>query len=397
VVEVAEEISISFAWWGPDFVNAFQLEVAEKFTELTGIRVDPIYSSWADYWVRINTMAAANDLPDLMRQDYSMIAQYARNNQLLPLEPFIDAGIINLDDVNPVVLSGGIIDGTLYGINIGSNTFAMIYNQALIEEVGMSVPDETLTWDAYLDFAVEFHNRTGFFGTQIPSFVLLEFFLRVHGEEFYTPDGRGPGFTVATMQKYFEDALFLLDNGAIPGPDTLAHAVSVEETEFIRGLQATAFVWKDAYPTWVNAKGHTLGITVIPGAGPTNAMYMRPSQFHSITHNANNTEAAALFIDYWNNNVEINRIVDGRRGVPISASMAEYVRQNLDEVGQIIFGYMDFAQTFARPIAPPHPAGHSEVEGEFRTLMERVLFRVDTPEAAAQEFYDFATAVLAQN
>ena len=92
VQDGASDNKLGISWWGTQVVHEFTLEVCDKYTEETGIELEPVYASWGDYWQKMNTLSAAGDLPDIMRQDYSVIMQYASKGLLEPLDGYIESG-----------------------------------------------------------------------------------------------------------------------------------------------------------------------------------------------------------------------------------------------------------------------------------------------------------------
>ena len=82
---LAADEPLRIAWWGSEVSNAFQLELCDMFTKATGIEYEAEYLGWNDYWVKLNTLAAASDLPDVIRQDYSRIQAYVDKGLLMDL------------------------------------------------------------------------------------------------------------------------------------------------------------------------------------------------------------------------------------------------------------------------------------------------------------------------
>ena len=89
--------------------------------------------AWNDYWQKLATQAAGQNLPDLIQMDYRFIFEYARRQQLAALDEFV-GNQIALDDFDPNQLDSGKVDGKLYGISMGANSMTHVYNQALLAE-----------------------------------------------------------------------------------------------------------------------------------------------------------------------------------------------------------------------------------------------------------------------
>lgn len=398
VQDSASTNKLGISWWGTQVVHEFTLEVCDQYTKETGVELDPIYASWGDYWQKMNTLSAAGDLPDIMRQDYSVITQYAGKGLLEPLDGYIESGKLDMTNVDSLMLDGGRIDGKLYGINVGSNALCLVYDEDMIHEAGLEVPNPDMSWSDFETFCIEFHEKTGKYGSTISDIVsninLFEIIARSKGGALYSNSGLDMGYENSILTEFYNSVKRMHDAGALPPIDTKVQQTSVEDSPFSKGEAATEFVWTDMYETLVSIKGKNLGLTIIPGSGTGKGMYVKPSQFLSVTATSDKKDEAVAFINAWVNDKEINNIIAGRRGVPISSVMAEEVAKSLQEPGKRVFSYMNMVSQYASPIDPPNPAGASEVSAEFTKQFEMVLFGESDPEKAAETFRVNAEAAL---
>ncbi len=396
----AEGGLVTISWWGTQAVHDFTLEIIEMYTEKTGYDVEPIYASWGDYWTKMNTLSAAGDLPDIMEQDYQVIEQYASKGLIAPLESYVESGELDMSNVDDATLAGGLIDGSLYGINIGSNSMIMVSDVEQIEAAGLEAPTNDMTWEQYETFVTDYYAATGMYGAGLKVFVdspnVFEIYARGVDEALYDVTGDVPvmGFAPETLAGYMTSLKALHDAGAVQGVDTLAQETSGEDGVFAKGEAVTDIAFTDMYATYTGVKGKQLGINVLPGAGPTQAMYVKPSKFFSIGANSEMMEGAFAWINMWTQDEDLNLFLNGRRGVPISNEMADLVSAQLDENGQATFGYMSEISNYASPIGSPSPSGGPEVVAEYKKQMELMLFGESTPEQAAADFVEAANAIL---
>lgn len=390
---------VTISWWGTQAVHEFTLELCGKFTEKTGVALEPVYASWGDYWQKMNTLAAAGDLPDIMRQDYGVIQQYASKGLLEPLDSYIESGVINAKDIESMLLDGGKIDGKIYGLSVGSNAKCLLYDKEMIEEAGFTVPDVNTTWEDFEKFCIEFSKKTGKTGVGLKSMLgldIFEIYARGKNQQVYsTEDVPTIVVTQELLVEYLDSVKRMHDAGAVQKIDTVAQETSGEDSAFAKGEAASDFSFTDMYATFAGVKGKPLGITIQPGAGANKAMYAKPSQFLSISASSDQKDEAARFIDAWTNDSDLNAILKGRRGVPISTAIAGQVASTLDEAGKATFGYMTLLNDYSSPIAPPSPSGATEVNDEFKKQMEMLLFGEATSAEAAAEFITNANNILA--
>ena len=92
------------------------------------MRSHPETYPWNDYWPKLATQAAGGNLPDVIQMDYRYIFEYARRGQLADLTPFVGSQI-DLADFDPNQLESGKVDGKLYGISMGANSFTHVYHK----------------------------------------------------------------------------------------------------------------------------------------------------------------------------------------------------------------------------------------------------------------------------
>ena len=95
--------------------------------------------------------------------------------------------------------------------------------------------------------------------------------------------------------------------------------------------------------------------------GGNSANYVKPSMFFSITSQAKEPEAAAMFIDYFTNNVDANEVLFAERGVPISSEIRDALKPELGKAQLEMFEFLDRVVEDSSPIRPPDPVGHADI------------------------------------
>lgn len=194
---LAVDEPLRLTWWGSESSNALYLSVSDMFQEATGIEYEAEYLSWDDYWTKLNTLAAANDLPDCLRMDYQYIKSYVDKGLLMDLTPLVESGAIDLSNVPDSAVSGGRFDGGLYGINAGSNSLGLALNAKLITDAGMEVLPNEATWAEFEQWVLDFHTATGLFGTDLWGMRdyngTFRVFAREQGQELYNEEQTEPG------------------------------------------------------------------------------------------------------------------------------------------------------------------------------------------------------------
>jgi len=155
--ESAEPVEIEFwhAMSGPheEAINKF----AENFNnENENITVKPVnQGGYDDLEQKIMAAAKAGSLPDISQAVTNVVPEYIENDFIAPLNDFMDDPDIGLseDELNDyieVFRESSSWDGTFYSLPFSKSTRVLFYNQTLLEEHGLEVPQ---TWDELREVA----------------------------------------------------------------------------------------------------------------------------------------------------------------------------------------------------------------------------------------------------
>ncbi|MGH6922332.1 MAG: ABC transporter substrate-binding protein, partial [Propylenella sp.] len=106
---------VRLIWWGNPERDKRTYAVVDLYkAKNPDITVDPENYAWGDYWTKLATQAAGQNLPDVIQMDYRYIFEYARRGQIAALDEFIGKEI-DLSDFDANQLASGKVDGKLYG------------------------------------------------------------------------------------------------------------------------------------------------------------------------------------------------------------------------------------------------------------------------------------------
>ena len=117
----------------------------------------------------------------------------------------------------------------------------------------------------------------------------------------------------------------------------------------------------------------------------------------SISKNSKQKTEAAKFISWFINDLEANKLINGDRGIPISAVVKEGLKPTMTAADQKVYDYVAWAQQNSSVMDPPDPAGAAEVSKLLRDMQEQILYRKLSVEEAAAKFMNDANVILAKN
>lgn len=401
-----EKIELRITWWGNSLRHELTEQAIALFMEQNpGVTIESEYTSWSRYWDRMATQVAANDVPDVLAMDLQYLRQYVEKGQLLDLTPYMNDGL-DLTNVNPNFYTGGMLDGKLYGVNLGNNSLVQLFDAEVLAELGIEPLAPGYTWDEYVDFLRALRAvlpEDKYPATMPPCFgfsALLQHRLRQLDLPMYTEDGKALGFDDASVVEWaFSYVKLLQDEGlTLPIDLRLETNTSFETHPIVYGMSVIDEAQSNGIVTITNAANKGFGTNILPMAEDQvrNGQYIKPSHFFSVSANTKHPDMAVKFIDFITNSVECNEVLMAERGVPISSVVREALATQINDWTRSSWDYIDLAAEYASQIDPPDPAGHSEVVALLTTLEQEVLFDQITPEEAASRFMKEAEEIIAK-
>jgi multiple sugar transport system substrate-binding protein len=146
-VEMAEIRLAEGSWIGPEGIAFWADDIIPRFMgDNPDIKVTFESAESPDYQDKLFTQAVAGDAPDVFFIWW--VGALLLESQLLALEDYFDSDY--LSDFYPGNLSARQYEGHLYGLPKYVSTVAMAYNKTILDEAGVSYPDNTWTWNDYL-------------------------------------------------------------------------------------------------------------------------------------------------------------------------------------------------------------------------------------------------------
>ena len=135
--------------------DAFIEEYPNIHPQFEYITSDSYGSNWNGYLMKIQTMIAGNDAPDVIALGLEGVAMMAMNDMALPLNDFIDSHQQELAPIleaqNEDLMKIFEIDGNIYSIPYEANCVVTHINKDIFEEAGIELPDYDWTWDEFVD------------------------------------------------------------------------------------------------------------------------------------------------------------------------------------------------------------------------------------------------------
>lgn len=139
--------------WDNDQLDGLQ-EIADLWTEQSGVSVQINVVTWDNYWTLLEAGASGGEMADVFWMHVNESEKYMENGILLELTSYIEASdTIDLANYYSDAVELYSYDGKNYGLPKDHDINVLLYNKAIFDEYGYSYPDETWTWETFYEVA----------------------------------------------------------------------------------------------------------------------------------------------------------------------------------------------------------------------------------------------------
>lgn len=283
-----------------------------------------------EYRTRLVTEFAGGSPPDVTLMNYRRYANFAANNLLEPLGPYLEeSDLIQPEDFYEGPMESFTWQGTLMCLPQNISSLVVYYNQDLFDAAGLAYPADDWTWDDFVATAVALtkdNDGDGIIdqyglGVEPTLFRLAPFIWQNNAP--IVDDQFRPNRLTLTRPPSLEAFQWFVDlyqvHGVVPG--RVEEASQDNESRFIAGTTAMYLNSRRGTPTYREIEGFTWDIAPLP-QNETAAGILH-SDAYCLSATTGNKDAAWTFIEYANS-VEGQTIVAASgRTVPSLIAVAE--------------------------------------------------------------------------
>jgi multiple sugar transport system substrate-binding protein len=345
----------------------------------------------SDHFQIVNTQLASNSAPDIFQlggnwPDYQ---QY-----LEPLNDYLGEQL--LIDVperfdQTALLPPTAADGNLYAVSLGTNTLVLAYNKSMIEEAGVDLPEDMMTWEEMMDYGRELKENLPdgvfpFVDNSMNTANYLSYFFNQQGTPVWTLDDGGTSYaTVESAQAWLQMWADMRAEGLVPDADiTYTYTEgSPDSSALVSGRAAIGLIWSNQAAAYQAAMTDEIGLTTLPdGDEPSYAIQM--SQYLGINRSSEYKEAAALFINFFVTSSEAGAILKTDRGVPSSPVVRQAISEEASDTDAAVYRIYDAIADRSIPQGPNLP-NDQEFVNELDLIGQQVAYGVTPVEQAAED------------
>lgn len=389
-----EPVELRMSWWGNDDRAQRTLDVIalfeEQYPDITVVG-EPNGGA-GDHFQILDTQLAASNAPDIIQfggnwPDYQ---QY-----LEPLNDYLGEQLLidtpETFDQTALIPATAPDDGNLYAVSLGTNTLVLAYNKTVIEEAGVALPEDNMTWEELLDYGRELQENLPegvfpFVDNSTNQANYLSYFYRQEDTPLWTSDDGGTSYaTVESAEKWLQLWADMREEGLIPGPDT-TYTYSEDgpdSSALVAGEAAMGLIWSNQGAAYQAAMTDEIGMTTLP-AGGEDSYAIQMSQYLGINRASENKEAAALFVNFFVTSPEAGAILETNRGVPSSPVVRQAISDAATVTDAAVYRIYDAVADRSIPQDPNLPSDQ-EFVNELELIGQQVAYGVSSVEQAAQD------------
>jgi multiple sugar transport system substrate-binding protein len=142
-----DPIKITFwNYWDGNNGEAIQQLIDRYNAENPDVEVENVFIGWGELLPKLQIAVAGGDAPDIAAADMAWMPLLADSGTLTPLDNFVEASEMNIDDFYPALLDVDTYDGQLYGLPVSTNNLELFINNDLFEAAGLDPANPPTTW-----------------------------------------------------------------------------------------------------------------------------------------------------------------------------------------------------------------------------------------------------------
>jgi multiple sugar transport system substrate-binding protein len=413
----AGPVQLKLAWWGGmERANRTNAVVKMFEAQNPNIKVQTEFYMTTqgmgipgtDYWPTMNKYATDNTLPDIMQQDYAYIEEWHGRKLLRTLDDYISDGTMKLGDVPQAFVDGGKVDNKVVAISLGINTQVIVVDTDVLKKHTIAVPNDDWTWEDFERIALEVKTKEGIFGAGAGMWGYTPGWKAVYlslDKWVFSPDGKALGYTDdQPWIDHYKMLLRLKAAGAIPAlaQEPMSPAPEMQLTVTKKAAMEHVFsnqvvgLWTAADKA--NGDVHrNFKVLPLPRVkGGKSPIYMKPSQYFSITTASKYPKEAAKLIEFFTNDIEANKILKGERGVPVNSKVLTALKSVSDQITADSFDIIERGGAYATKLPPNDPPTWTPLLNNILTPTSKsIMDEMVTPEAGVASFRTKASAHLA--
>jgi multiple sugar transport system substrate-binding protein len=382
------------AWWGGEARAKKWNQALDLYESKNPVKVTRETAEFTPYWEKMNTQMAGGNPPDVINM-HSQVTQFLFRNVLIPLDPYVQSGALNLKDVEQWEIDTGKVNGKIMQVSYGVTTPAVFWNTELFKKASVEPPKPSWTWEEFASTANALSkalDKQGWGTTDQGAWAgSFEIAMMQRGKPLFTKEGKlGPTKEdVAAHWKLWDE---LRKSGGAPPAERSAEETGVQADSMLAKSKAAMHIINaNQLQIYQGYNKDKLDLVRVPN-GPQPA-YATVGTYFSIAQKSASPDAAAKLLDFLINDPDVAKIFLAEYGPPASRKMQDLIEPMLNPA--TVAGNKLVREISKDVKLEVWPAQAGAVTTQIGKTYQEAMFGRLSVDAAAERFVAEANKILA--
>lgn len=295
--EQSGDTNLTFQIWDKNQQKGME-EIAAAFTEENpDIKVSVEVTPWDQYWTKLQAAATGGGMADIFWMHPDQVFNFAEGDAMLDLTDYVKDNNVDLSKFPEYIVKGFEIDEKQLAIPKDYSTLGLWYNKDLFDKAGISYPDDSWTWDTWMEAAEKLTNKDeGVYGMVAPADGQNFWYNLVwqNGSDIISEDGKKIMLNDPKTVEAIKYGVSFIDKGYSPTTSDFANTTPDQYFESGKAAMITAGSWMAN--EYLSIEG--LNIDVAPMPKNVDRGSVSSGMGYAIAANTKHPEEAWKFLEF---------------------------------------------------------------------------------------------------
>lgn len=406
IAAAEQPVNLRISWWGGESRHAATVAALDVF-----MGKYPEYTAEGEYGAssyndKIATQLTGNQAPDVMQLSYANIIGFAENGWVLPIDSYIEEGIIDTSKLDQSIIDMYKVDGVTYALPTGINTTVLLYNKDIFDEAGIAYPDGTWTFDEYYEVARQLKADTDGdgqidrWGCSNPFTDKVEItFLRMYyakGGHLWNDTFDACDVDLDIGAQILQEMVDLVKEGLFPDIELTASNPS-GVYDFTLGRTAMCLLEASGVASREALADFRMGVCRAPECAEMPLYWLSPSQLWVISKDTVDPVGAAKLMNFMVNDMDGGAVLGIQRGIPANSDIRAMVAsaEGTSEAVKESYVAVDDTSAHTGDVIPEmYPANGMSFFDEMGKQFDLLIYGMTTPEEAIKACVEYTDRMM---